>query len=53
MQLDDGAYEIFGRFMIEIERKEGIMMGFVMVVIWKVVKSGCVCAGTPILLSLE
>ena len=27
-------------------------MGFVMVVIWKVVKSGRVCAGTRILLSL-
>ena len=28
------------------------MIGFVMVVIWKVVKSGRVCAGTRILLSL-
>ena len=28
------------------------MMGFVMAVIWKVVKSGRVCAGNPILLSL-
>ena len=31
---------------------EGMMMGFVMVVIWKMVKSGRVCAGNPILLSL-
>ena len=29
------------------------MVGFVMVVIWKVVKSGRVCAGNPILLSLQ
>ena len=29
-----------------------MMMGFVMAVIWKLVKSGCVCAGTRILLSL-
>ena len=28
-----------------------MMMGFVMVVIWKMVKSGCICAGSPILLS--
>ena len=30
-----------------------MMMGFVMVVIWKVVKSGHVCAENPILLSLN
>ena len=32
---------------------EETMMGFVMAVIWKVVKSGRVCAGTCILLSLH
>ena len=32
---------------------EGMMMGFIMVVIWKVVKSGHFCAGNAILLSLK
>ena len=36
----------------DLKIKVGIMVGFVMVVIWKVVKSGCVCAGILILLSL-
>ena len=53
MQLGDGLmrfWKIYGR---DRELIEGMMMGFVMVVIWKVVKSDRVCAGNPILLSLR